>query len=122
MSGWVRCLVPVVIMVAIFTLSSQSQPIGLPTGGDKVAHALVYGVLAGSWWWALSPRLPAPIGRAAWTLLLTCGYAASDEWHQSFVPGRDASLADLAADVVGALVATTWGWQRMRQSLPSAGA
>jgi VanZ family protein len=29
-----------------------------------------------------------------------------DELHQHFVPGRTADLADLAADTVGALVAT----------------
>ena len=29
-------------------------------------------------------------------------YAASDEWHQSFVPKRDASAFDVLTDVVGA--------------------
>ena len=32
-------------------------------------------------------------------------YGMSDEWHQSFVPGRDADWLDLAADTLGALIA-----------------
>ncbi|MEE8348237.1 MAG: VanZ family protein, partial [Acidobacteriota bacterium] len=30
-------------------------------------------------------------------------YALSDEWHQSFVPNRDASPVDLAADFLGSV-------------------
>ena len=43
-------------------------------------------------------------GRAvAITTLLATLYGASDEWHQSFVPGRDASAGDVAKDLGGAL-------------------
>jgi len=31
-------------------------------------------------------------------------YGMSDEWHQSFVPGRDASAWDVLADTLGALI------------------
>lgn len=33
--------------------------------------------------------------------LLSIAYAASDEWHQSYVPGRSASVADVTWDAVG---------------------
>lgn len=36
-----------------------------------------------------------------WTLLFSLLYAASDEFHQSFVPGRWASLADFCFDAAG---------------------
>jgi VanZ family protein len=67
--------------------------------GDKIAHVALYGVLGGALAWSRwSER-----GRPVHAVLLGLGllYAVSDEWHQSFVPGRTASLADLAADAVG---------------------
>ena len=34
-------------------------------------------------------------------------YGVSDEFHQSFVPGRTASIWDLAADSIGVAIAQT---------------
>jgi VanZ family protein len=39
----------------------------------------------------------------AWAIAVA--YGVTDEWHQSFVPGRSAELRDLAADAMGALLA-----------------
>ena len=39
------------------------------------------------------------------SLLLTIAYAASDEYHQSFVPTRGPSVIDVGIDSVGALCA-----------------
>jgi VanZ family protein len=33
--------------------------------------------------------------------LVAAAYAALDEWHQSFVPGRTASMGDFLLDIVG---------------------
>ena len=38
-------------------------------------------------------------------ILISAGYGILDEYHQSFVPGRDASVDDVVADVVGAVLA-----------------
>jgi VanZ family protein len=38
-------------------------------------------------------------------LLVAALYAATDEWHQSFVPGRTASVYDVLIDTSGAFVA-----------------
>ena len=42
---------------------------------------------------------------AVWTVVagLTLAYGAVDEMHQSFVPGRHPSLADIGYDALGAL-------------------
>lgn len=39
--------------------------------------------------------------------LLTLGYAFTDEWHQAYVPGRSATIGDVAVDAIGAAIA--WG-------------
>ncbi len=46
-----------------------------------------------------------PVTWAAVAIVLASAWGAVDEWHQSGVPGRTASIADLLADVVGAALA-----------------
>jgi len=52
-------------------------------------------------------RLQNPAGtrsrRLVLSLAITMIYAASDEWHQSFVPSRSASLIDVLIDTTGGL-------------------
>ena len=36
--------------------------------------------------------------------VLTVLYALSDEWHQTFVPGREGTLRDVGFDTIGALI------------------
>lgn len=74
---------------------------------DKVFHAaayLVYGVamFLAVWTWSRTRSTTSIlwIGGVLATL-----FALSDEWHQSFVPGRHATLDDAVADVVGILLA-----------------
>lgn len=86
--------------LTIWILSSRPDlpdgPLDLPHL-DKVAHAGMFGVLA-----ALSMLAGAP-ARLAW--VLAAGWGVIDEIHQAFVPLRTPELADLAADLTGALVA-----------------
>ena len=74
---------------------------------DKVAHLLVYFVLCGLTYRAIVYQNRFPMLKE-WSvlscLLITIAYGASDEFHQSFVPSRDASVYDLAADALGALL------------------
>src|ERR1041385_8243217 len=48
------------------------------------------------------------------SLLLAMLYSLSDEFHQSFVPSRTASIHDSLIDSAGALIALTviWFWRR----------
>jgi VanZ family protein len=56
-------------------------------------------------------------GRFGWrfswacaTLLIAVTYAGLDEWHQSFVPLREARPRDVAIDALGAILAQTLVW------------
>ncbi|HEY6418416.1 MAG TPA: VanZ family protein [Candidatus Binataceae bacterium] len=63
----------------------------------KLAHFTEYGIL-----FLLLVRGPMQ-GRPYTALMLCVAYALLDEGHQSFVPGRTASLYDVALDSTGAL-------------------
>lgn len=88
----------------IFYLSSQSNPPGIDLGPDYVLHSLAYLILSGAISWGMSGGLQGSLARTQliWCWLLGVVYGALDEIHQSFVPGRDPSFSDLAADAVGA--------------------
>ena len=64
---------------------------------DKVVHAGSFGILALLLYFAT--------GRPLLAVLLASLYGISDEFHQSFVPGRDADLFDWVADTLGAALA-----------------
>ena len=67
-------------------------------------------------------------GRSGWrfrwalaTLVIAVTYAGLDEWHQSFVPLREARARDVAIDALGAMLAQVlvWGyanWRRLHQA------
>jgi VanZ family protein len=71
-----------------------------PAGSDKVGHFLMYCMLGFLAHRAAAPRRDARRFVAV-TLALTA-FAAVDEWHQTFIPGRAADVADFVADAVGA--------------------
>jgi VanZ family protein len=90
---------------AIFWLSSQSQVPGAHYFWDKALHVVGYaglGVLAlRAFHGGLArPRLIPTLLAAAVVVL----WGISDEYHQSFVPGRDASALDVVADAIGMAV------------------
>lgn len=63
----------------------------------KCAHFTEYGIL----FWLL---IRGPMAERPYLALMLCVvYALSDEGHQAFVPGRTASLYDVALDSTGAL-------------------
>ena len=102
MAPWFRWSVVGLYAAGIFYLSHQPQ-LPMPPGGDKTAHLVVYAVLAFTVAWAWGPR-GSHLSRGASAAVLATLYGLSDEWHQSFVPGRTASAADIMADAVGAIV------------------
>ena len=114
LSTW---LPPLAWMLLIFVLSSQHGGGHLPAEEvalRKLAHVAEYLVLT-----LLLVRALRRSGLAAAVpvaCLAALVYAASDEWHQSFVPGRTATPRDVAIDGIGiALAALAVTRTRLRE-------
>ena len=90
---------PLLLMGLIFFLSAQpdlSSGLGSwDTVLRKLAHMAEYGLLWFLWWRALG------YGHAGPALAIALLWAASDEFHQSFVDGRHGTPWDMAIDAVG---------------------
>lgn len=101
-------------MALIFVLSAQSQ---LPTPEqpwvdfllEKSAHFFEFAVLA---FLLVRAVDPVQLGRRrafAVAVLIAWLYALTDEFHQSYVPGRDADWFDVVFDWAGAFVGASLG-------------
>ncbi len=111
-------LPPLVLMGLIFAASAQPS---LNSGlgaidliGRKIIHFAEYAVLCLLWWRALRTRL-SPRAALAAAVLLSSGYAATDELHQSFVSGRNGTPLDWALDTAGVLAAAAAIRARLRE-------
>jgi len=107
-------------MGLIFFLSNQtgaSLPLPHIPNIDKLAHFLIYALLAAAALYAF----PAPVRRrrayfvSVLVILFCTLYGITDEFHQSFVPGRCVSGWDLLADTMGASTMVL-GWLYWRGS------
>ncbi len=114
-----RYWLPVVAYAGlIFYLSSLSEPEEyvpslLAELGDKVLHAVEYGMLGALCYRAFRHGANAWAARYAWHLaiLAAAAYGMTDEVHQAFVPLRDADVRDFLMDAIGAAIgATVWRW------------
>ena len=101
-------LPPLLLMGVIFFLSHQPS---LDSGlgvidlvGRKLIHFGEYALLCILWWRALV-TVTSPGRAALYAFLLASGYAATDEYHQSFVEGRHGNAIDWAIDSAGAAAA-----------------
>ncbi len=114
---FIRFLPMLMMMTAIFIMSSQTgDSIQLPdvVNIDKLYHAIEYAVLGASVLFGMHPtrRSLRPTTIAGLTILFCAAYGASDEFHQIFVPLRDASLTDIMADISGASIIAALWWHR----------
>jgi VanZ family protein len=105
-------------MLSIFLVSAQPQ---LPDAPGrfvdlvlkKGAHMIEYAILFLLLRRALVTRAHRALSSSlAW--VLTVLYAASDEFHQTFVPGRNGIAWDVLVDGIGALLAALGVWWAVR--------
>jgi VanZ family protein len=108
---------PLIAGLAVsFYLSSQPGGNVPSVAPDYLAHAVEYGILGMLALRAFQGGMGSPPEPRAFALaiLLCVLWGISDELHQLWVPGREASISDLVSDVLGVLLACglyTWLWR-----------
>ncbi|MBF0484698.1 MAG: VanZ family protein [Candidatus Omnitrophica bacterium] len=110
---------PVLVYSGIIFAASSIRDVNIPGGipnSDKLIHVLEYmpfGFLLARALNSLGLKLSV---WQLWVLVafLTFGYGLTDEWHQSFVPGRTQSIFDALADLVGGSLGS-WIWIKIKR-------
>lgn len=89
----------------------------------KLAHFTEYALLGVLMMLALSAHTHRMLSQILIAAAIGLLYAAGDEWHQSFVPGRGPGIRDVCIDFLGALtgillsalIAVIWRRRRLRR-------
>jgi VanZ family protein len=94
-------------MAVVFFFSSLSSLGRAARVPDWISHPIEYGVGAVLVCRALEGgrRRPLTASTALTAIVLTTAYGVTDEYHQTFVPGRTSDRADVAKDFAGAAAA-----------------
>lgn len=107
--------VPVLIQMGLIFYFS-SQPSGSPAlerfpFSPGIGHLVGYAILGVLLYRAFNGGLSGWSTKAAGHVLIVgVVYAVSDEVHQLFVTGREASLLDIVIDILGILAALLMVW------------
>lgn len=99
---WAPALVIMILVYSFSDMPSQSVPRfeGIDTLIKKGAHFIGYALLN----LAYLRGLGVKVNRSGlFALALSLLYALSDEYHQSFVPGRNSRMMDVGIDMMGAI-------------------
>lgn len=101
---------PVILYAGIIFLFSSQDGRGIPAlflGQDVIFHIVEYTGFAYLIYRLIKQCRPLrkPGQALALVLLVIFIYALTDEYHQSFVPGRTAEIFDVAMDCLGGLLA-----------------
>ncbi len=72
---------------------------------DKLYHAGAYSIMGLLAWRSFKHGFSSPIILALLSIAFCSLYGLSDEWHQSFIAGRQSDSADWVADTSGAVLA-----------------
>jgi VanZ family protein len=114
-----RSVAPLALMGLIFYLSAQPAAAHHPWWEivvRKLGHVTGYALLTALWAWALRGLVRRPVLVA---VCISLGYACTDEYHQTFVRGRNGTPIDVGVDAVGIALAV---WLiRARRLIPDRG-
>jgi hypothetical protein len=117
MKAWLLRWGPSLLMMSLIFIASNTPGPDLPTFGKfdfdvkKGGHMLGYALLAIFYVRALANSKRITRGMVVAAVILSGLYAITDEFHQSFTPGRSPSPIDVMIDTIGASIgALLWTW------------
>lgn len=106
--SWLYWGPPAAWALGIFALSSITFPPREPSVPleDKIAHFILFGVLAFLLLRAFrGERRMSPLKAALWAFVATSLYGAFDEFHQYFTPSRSVDVFDWLSDTAAGAMA-----------------
>ncbi|HTT67451.1 MAG TPA: VanZ family protein [Gemmatimonadales bacterium] len=110
--AWVALVLWLVLQVTLTSLPGKAIPVDLPHPLDWLGHASLYAGIGG-----LVARVGVlrrwPSRRLVVAGILLSAWAALDELHQLFIPGRDAEVSDWVSDTVGGALGLYVGMRLM---------
>ena len=126
---------PLYLITAIFftllIVTLSSLPSGTLTGSGSTteqilsngAHIPAFALITFLWLKAFLVKEKQPKTSLIFVLIVVglCAFAVSDEIHQSYVPGRFASMTDFFLDVIGIFLGMAALWFMEKKSVIKAG-
>jgi VanZ family protein len=119
--AWIRQWGPAVLLMGLIFIASATPGSDLPKVGRwdhvlrKGGHMIGYALLACAFLHALDRRRNATRIQVLSAAFLALLYAASDELHQRFTPGRTPSFHDILVDLSGVVIGlAVLMWDRKR--------
>jgi VanZ family protein len=103
---WLPVIVYAILIFCISSIPGRRIP-NLFSGQSEFAHVIEYAILALLVNRAVKKYYPGQSykRRFFWVFIAVIIYAMSDEFHQFFVPQREASLYDVGMDGIGIIIA-----------------
>jgi VanZ family protein len=100
-----RALAPLALMGVIFYFSAQpaaEHHAWWVIVFRKIGHVTGYALLTALWAWTLQGVVRRPVLTA---VCIALAYACTDEFHQTFVHGREGTPRDVGIDAIGMAIA-----------------
>jgi len=72
----------------------------------KIAHMVEFGILTFLFFRAISAQGGSPHKAIIFSFIFSLFYALTDEYHQTFIEGRQGALRDVGIDSIGILIAS----------------
>ena len=105
---WLTVIIWIVAILVVSHIPSVATPFEpfFDFRSKKLAHIAEYAILTVFLFNALLVHSSPKASTMLVVALIATLFACSDEWHQTFVPGREGTVRDVGIDALGVLAAS----------------